>query len=106
LQKFLLILHDYFIYVITLWRIGLINYNCDKEHYYYYYGESADREPKWGRLPDVQGHSELRRLRDGMLNGGMPNGENDVGLLLRAECRTSLGVMPNGRNAKRPNAEN
>ena len=33
------------------------------------------------------------RLRD-----GMPNGENDV---LWAECRTSLGAMPNG-----PNVEN
>jgi len=46
---------------MSLWRIGLINYNCDKEHYYYYYyyyGESADREPKRGLPPDVQGHSE------------------------------------------------
>jgi len=36
-------------------------------------------------------------VRDGMPNSGMPNGENDV---LRAECRMSLGAMPNGRNAE------
>jgi len=38
------------------------------------------------------------RLHDGMPNGGMPKGENDV---VWAECRTPLGAMPNGRSAER-----
>ena len=49
LQKFLLILHDDVIYVLTLWRTS------DEEHYfyyYYYYGEHADgdREPSRGEV--------------------------------------------------------
>jgi len=61
--------------------IAFVN-DCNKEHYYYYYCKGLEND---------------HRLRDGMPNGGMPNGENDV---LRAEGRTSLGAMLNGHNAE------